>query len=164
MLQSIKERADRVIQNLEERKITGIAAMDELEALAEEKDEAKRGAKSGLTELGFGVYWVLSAGRRRRWSGLSDAWQPRGEIEIACSTKFPNWRENPDEQRRLRGQPLQAAAGVSRKDDAPPIIEHVMQVLEQAAWHEPAVALPRAAATRRAMAWAVKLKVNPSRS
>ena len=60
VLQSIKERADRIIQNLEDRKINGLAAMDRAGGAGPEKAEAKKKAKeSGLSDLGFAIYWVI---------------------------------------------------------------------------------------------------------
>ena len=53
------------------------------------------------------------------------------EIESVLA-KFPSWRENPDEKRRLRAglyKPLLALC----KDDRAALIERIMQVLEQAA-------------------------------
>src|SRR6185437_9278718 len=61
VLQSIREKVDHIIGDLEERKITGLAALDELRALAEEKEEARLAAEeSGLSDTAFSVYWVLS--------------------------------------------------------------------------------------------------------
>lgn len=45
VLQSIKEKVDRVIENLEERKVNGLAALDEIKAIAEEKDRMREFAK-----------------------------------------------------------------------------------------------------------------------
>jgi type I restriction enzyme R subunit len=130
VLQSIKDRADRVMQNLEDRKIDGIAAMVELEALAQEKAEAKKKAKeSGLTDLGFAIYWVIKqddGAKKMSFDGLAAS----REIETMLG-KFPSWRENPDEKRRLRAglyKPLLALG----KEERAAVIERIMQVLEQA--------------------------------
>ena len=131
VLQSIKDRADRVMQNLEDRKITGIAAMVELEALAKEKAEAKQKAKeSGLSDLGFAIYWVIRQDGGAK-GAVFDGMAASREIETMLA-KFPSWRENPDERRRLRAglyKPLLALG----KDDRAAVIDRVMQVLEQAA-------------------------------
>src|SRR5439155_10960507 len=59
ILQPLKDRAERILEDLERRKTTGLAAMDELAALAAEKDAAVKTAHdSGLTAKGFGVFWV----------------------------------------------------------------------------------------------------------
>ena len=44
-------------ENLEERKVNGLAALDELKAIAEEKDKLREFAKqSGLSDRAFGIY------------------------------------------------------------------------------------------------------------
>jgi type I restriction enzyme R subunit len=60
VLQGIMERSQRIIERLEERKVTGLAAMDELAALALEKADArKKATESGLTNVGFALFWML---------------------------------------------------------------------------------------------------------
>ncbi len=60
VLQPLKERAERILKDLEKRKTTGLAAMDLLAALAAEKDAAMKAAKdSGLVDAG--VRGVLGA-------------------------------------------------------------------------------------------------------
>lgn len=131
VLQSIKDRADRVMRNLEDRKINGIAAMVELEALAKEKAEAKKKAReSGLSDVGFAIYWVISRDDGAKTASF-DGMAASREIETVLA-KFPSWRENPDEKRRLRAglyKPLLALG----KEDRAAVIERIMQVLEQAA-------------------------------
>ncbi len=128
VLQSIKERADQVMQNLEDRKINGIAAMVELEALAMEKEDAKRKAKqSGLSDLGFAVYWVIAQDDGVKKASF-DAMAASREIETVLG-KFPSWRENLDEKRHLRAglyKPLLALG----KEERAAVIERIMQVLE----------------------------------
>jgi type I restriction enzyme, R subunit len=97
----LKDRAERILKDLENRKTTGLAAMDLLAALAAEKDAAARTAKeSGLTPKAFGVFWLL-----RNESALKSA--NIHPMEIARETealmaRFPNASVNADEQRRLR--------------------------------------------------------------
>lgn len=117
------------MQNLEDRKIDGIAAMVELEALAQEKAEARTKAKeSGLTDLGFAIYWVMTQDDGAK-EGSFDGMAASREIEAVLG-KFPSWRYNPDEQRRLRAglcKPLLALG----KEERAAVIERIMQVLEQ---------------------------------
>ena len=50
ILQPLKDRAERILKDLENRKTTGLAAMDLLAALAKEKEAAVKAAKdSGLS-------------------------------------------------------------------------------------------------------------------
>ncbi len=131
VLQSIRDKADRVIENLEERKVNGLAALDELRAIAEEKDQLRRFAKqAGLSERAFGVYSALSA--EPALSGLRVDFQYIATtIEIAVS-QFPHWKQNPDERRRLRSglyKPLLDNKVPAKACNE--IIENVMNVLEK---------------------------------
>jgi type I restriction enzyme R subunit len=130
VLRALKERADQVIKNLEERKITGMAAMDEIAALVIEKDEARKAAeKSGLSDVAFAVHWQLSRETTLSAAGL-DSLAVAREVE-AVVAKFPNWVENPDEQRRLRlnlYKPVIKLPDELRKA----AVEQIMQVLDQA--------------------------------
>jgi type I restriction enzyme, R subunit len=130
VLQSIKQKAEQVIQNLEERKITGLAALDEIAALAAEKEKARRQAEeSGLSETAFSVFWVLNQDPAVQAAGVDMVWAA-SEIEVELG-KFPHWLQNPDERRRLRlglYKPLLDLPAEERKQ----LIERVMQVLEKA--------------------------------
>ena len=58
VLQPLKDRAERILKDLENRNTTGLAAMDLLAALAAEKDAAAKAAKdSGLSPKAFAVFW-----------------------------------------------------------------------------------------------------------
>jgi type I restriction enzyme R subunit len=101
VLQSLRERADRILQDLENRRTTGLAAMDLLAAIATEKDKAMREAEqSGLSARAFGVYWGLKDDGALKGKGLS-AMDVARETNSLLS-KFPNAAVNPDELRRLR--------------------------------------------------------------
>jgi type I restriction enzyme, R subunit len=101
ILQPLKERAERIIKDLENRKTTGLAAMDLLGALASEKETAARSAKeSGLSPKAFAVFWVL-----RDLPALKAAHVAPMEVARdaeALLARFPNAGVNADEQRRLR--------------------------------------------------------------
>jgi len=131
VLRALKERADQVVRNLEERKITGMAAMDEIAALAVEKDEARRAADdSGLTDVGFAVHWQLT--QRGALAGTElDSLVVAREVE-ALLGKFPNWVENPDERRRLRLNLYKPVLSL-QDDQRRAAVEQIMQVLEQVA-------------------------------
>lgn len=101
VLQPLKERAERILKDLEERKTTGLAAMDQLAALAAEKEAAMKAARdSGLSARAFGVFWVLREDAAAKSAGL-DAMALAKDIEELLG-RFPNAQVNPDEQRRLR--------------------------------------------------------------
>lgn len=101
VLQPLKDRAERILKDLEERKTTGLAAMDQLAALAAEKEAAMKAARdSGLSTCAFGVFWVLREDAAVKSAGL-DAMALAQDIEELLG-RFPNAQVNPDEQRRLR--------------------------------------------------------------
>ncbi|MFC5503995.1 type I restriction endonuclease subunit R [Bosea massiliensis] len=116
ILQTLKDRAERILKDLESRNATGLAAMDLLAAIARERDEAIKAAKdSGLTPRAFGVYWALKADAALQNAGIS-AMEIAQESETQ-SARFPNARVNVDEQRRLRAalyRPLLGLDGESR--------------------------------------------------
>ncbi|HQR04083.1 MAG TPA: hypothetical protein PK974_08220 [Rhodocyclaceae bacterium] len=101
VLQPLKDRAERILKDLEERKTTGLAAMDQLAALAAEKEAAMKAARdSGLSTRAFGMFWVLREDAAVKAAGL-DAMVLAQDIEELLG-RFPNAQVNPDEQRRLR--------------------------------------------------------------
>lgn len=101
VLQTLKDRAERILKDLENRNITGLAAMEQLAALAKEKEEGLDAAKaSGLSGRAFGVYWALRNDATLAAAGISPM-QLAKESEVLI-TKFPNAKVNDDEQRRLR--------------------------------------------------------------
>jgi type I restriction enzyme, R subunit len=130
ILQGLMERSQRIIQNLEERKITGMAAMDELAVLAAEKSAAKkRAAQSGLSTIGFAVCWILEQDESVVAAGI-DAMAAAHEVE-GILTRFPNWRDNPDEKRQLRRNLYKPLLHIPTRQRAS-VIERVMQILEKA--------------------------------
>ncbi|MFO1504388.1 MAG: HsdR family type I site-specific deoxyribonuclease [Steroidobacteraceae bacterium] len=101
VLQPLKERAERILKDLEDRNITGLAAMDQLAALAAEKELAMKAARdSGLSARAFSVYWVVRDDPAVKSASL-DAMALAKESEDLLD-RFPNAAVNADEQRRLR--------------------------------------------------------------
>ena len=85
VLQPLKDRAERILKDLETRTTTGLAAMDLLAALAAEKDAALQPAKdTGLTPKAFAVFWALRDDPELKASGI-DA------LELARRSKS-SWR------------------------------------------------------------------------
>ena len=86
-------------QDLEQRKITGIAAMDELARWRPKRPRLSRGPReSGLSGVGFAVFWVLEQDDIAKAAGVRPMAAAK-EIETLLA-KFPNWRENADEKRQ----------------------------------------------------------------
>ncbi len=112
VLQPLKDRAERILKDLEERKTTGLAAMDLLAALAAEKEAAIKAAKdSGLSARAFAVAWVLREDEAVKAAGINAADIAKEAEQLLA--RFPNAAVNADEQRRLRAsmyKPLLALA------------------------------------------------------
>jgi type I restriction enzyme R subunit len=116
VLQSLKDRAERILKDLESRKTTGLAAMDMLAALAKEKEEAVKAAKdSRLSNRAFAVFWDLKDDAALGAAGIS-AMELAKEAEGVLA-RFPNAIVNDDERRKLRAalyRPLLALTASER--------------------------------------------------
>ena len=127
VLQPLKDRAERILKDLEERKTTGLAAMDLLAALAAEKEAAIKAAQdSGLSARAFAVSWVLREDEAVKAAGI-DAAVVAKEAELLLA-RFPNAAVNADEQRRLRAsmyKPLLALA----PDERARVVDLVVRLL-----------------------------------
>ena len=101
VLRPLKERAESVLKGLEERTTTGLAAIDILEVLAKEKEDAVVAARdSTLPPRAFGVYWTLKENAALQAAGVSA--KEFAEEAQALVVRFPNAAVNADEHRRLR--------------------------------------------------------------
>jgi len=129
VLQPLKDRAERILKDLEDRKTTGLAAMDLLAALAAEKDAAAKAAKeTGLFPRAFGVFWALRGDAALKSASIAP-------LDLAKETekllaRFPNARVNADEQRQLRAalyRPLLAVGRVERTKIVDLIVEIITQ-------------------------------------
>jgi len=127
VLQPLKDRAERILKDLEERRTTGLAAMDQLATLAAEKEAAMRAARaSGLSARAFAVAWVLRDDAAVRAAGI-DPMTLAKDAEGLLG-RFPNASVNPDEQRRLRAslyKPLLALA----QDERARVVDLVVRLL-----------------------------------
>ncbi len=127
MLRPIAERAERILQELENRNTTGLAAMDYLAALAKEKQEAVKGAQdSGLSPRAFGVYWSLKDDEALAKAGISVIDLAK-EAETLLN-RFPNAQVNDDEQRRLRAALYRPLLGLD-KEERSRIVEAILTIL-----------------------------------
>ncbi|MDD3182742.1 MAG: HsdR family type I site-specific deoxyribonuclease [Alphaproteobacteria bacterium] len=101
ILQPLKERAERILKDMESRHTTGMVAMDLLAAIAIEKDQAAQEAKdSGLSTKAFAIFWTLRNEMALKDVGLS-AIELAKEVETQL-LRFPNAAVNSDEHRQLR--------------------------------------------------------------
>ncbi len=101
MLQPLKERAERILKELEERRTTGLAAMDVLSALAAERETAVKAAKeSGLAPRAFSVHWALKDDVNLKAAKIATMDLARESESLLL--RFPNAAVNADEKRHLR--------------------------------------------------------------
>lgn len=128
ILQPLKDRAERILKDLENRNTTGLAAMDLLAALAAEKDTAARAAKdTGLTPKAFAAFWALRGSAALKNGGI-DPLELAKEIEKMLG-RFPNAKVNADEQRQLRAslyRPLITLPKAIRTDVVDRIMANVL--------------------------------------
>ncbi|MDR1424501.1 MAG: DEAD/DEAH box helicase family protein [Azoarcus sp.] len=124
---SLKERAERILKDLEDRKTTGLAAMDQLAALAAEKEAAMKAARdSGLSARAFSVFWVLREDAAMKAADL-DAMALAKDIEELLG-RFPNAQVNHDEQRRLRAALYKPLLGLPLEERAR-VVDLVLKLL-----------------------------------
>ena len=127
VLQSIKDRAERILKDMEDRTVNGLAAMDLLAGLAAEKEAVVDASKkSGLSPRAFGVYWSLRSDPAILAAGVSSMELAR-EAETQLS-RFSNARVNPDEQRKLRAALYRPLLGLD-KDERARVVDDVLAIL-----------------------------------
>ena len=127
VLQTLKERADRIIEDLQERAISSVLAMGQLEALAKEKEKAVEAAeRSGLSTRAFAVYWNLKGDEMLRDFAIS-AEELAGEAERLLA-RFPNAVVNADEKRKLRASLYRPLIGL-HIDDRRRIVDAIIAIL-----------------------------------
>ncbi len=127
VLLPLKERAERVLKDLEDRKTTGLAAMELLAALAREKEAAAEAMReSGLSPRAFGVHWALKDDPVLKDNDISTLDMAR-EVETLLD-RFPNAAVNAEEERRLRAalyRPLLRLNSEKRGR----VVEHIFTIL-----------------------------------
>ncbi len=127
VLQPLKVRAERILKNLEDRTTTGLAAMDQLAALAAEKEKTMKDARdSGLSARAFGIFWLLHDDAAIQRAGL-DAMALAKEAETLLAS-FPNAAVNADEQRRLRAALYKPMLALTQEERAR-VVELVVKLL-----------------------------------
>ena len=101
VLRPLKDRADHILKDMEERTTTGLAAMDLLAALAKEKEAASKSkTETGLASPAFAVYWALKDDPNISSAGVN-AMDLAREAESLLG-RFPNAAVSADEERRVR--------------------------------------------------------------
>ena len=127
VLQSIKDRVERILKDLQDRNTTGLAAMDLLSVLAKEKEEAIRAAKdSGLSMRAFAIFWNFKDDETLRNAGIA-AMELAQDAETETQ-RFPNARVNDDERRKLRAALYRPLLRLGRVDRGR-IVDAILAIL-----------------------------------
>ena len=127
VLRPLKDRAEFILKGMEERTVTGLAAMDLLAALAKEKAAATEAAQdSGLMPRAFGVYWTLNDDPDLRAAGVS-AMDLAREAESLLG-RFPNAAVSDEEERRLRASLYRPLLGLPNEGRSR-TVERILQIL-----------------------------------
>ena len=127
VLLPLKERAERILKDLEDRKTTGLAAMELLAALAKEKEAAVAAMReSGLSPRAFGVHWALKDDPVLKVAGISTLNMAR-EVETLLD-RFPNATVNAEEERRLRAALYRPLLRLNR-DERGRVVECILTIL-----------------------------------
>ena len=123
----LRERADRVLKDLEDRRTTGLEAMDLLAALATEKKAAVEAEEeSGLSPRAFGVYWAFREDPHFSKAGIS-ALQVAEEAEASLN-RYPNAAVNAEEKRRLRSALYPPLLQLDR-DERGEVVDRILSIL-----------------------------------
>ena len=118
VLLPLKERAEAVLDDLETRQTTSLAALERLERIAGEKEEELRAFRaSGLSPRAFAVRWEFRDDAALGEAGVTGE-KLGAEIEDLL-TRFPNAAESAEESRHLRAalyRPLLEVAAPKRAE------------------------------------------------
>lgn len=127
LLWPLKERAERIIKDLEERKTSGIKAMEQLELLLNEKLEAvNQQQESGLSPKAYRVHWDLKNDNTLKSAGISS--MSIAEETEALIMQFPNATVNAEEERGLRAALYTPLLQLSAQDRES-IVKNIMAIL-----------------------------------
>jgi type I restriction enzyme R subunit len=101
VLQSLQERANRVLKGMVDGLVNAQQAMGDLECLIRDREAAEEAAReSGLSPLAFGVFWTLRHDKSLEGAGI-DPVLIASEAQTLLS-RYPNAAFNADERRLLR--------------------------------------------------------------
>ncbi len=126
-LLALRDRAERILRDLESRTVMGLAALDLLEGIAAEKVAAmKAAAESGLSPRAFAVFWLLKDRAELAQRGI-DPLDFAREVE-RLTGQFPSSAANVDEQRKLRSALYRPLLELPREQRAK-LVDDVIAVL-----------------------------------
>ena len=127
VLRPLRDRAEHILKDIEDRTTTGVAAMDLLAALAKEKEAVvKSKTESGLPPSAFAVYWALRDDPNISAAGVN-AMELAREAESLLG-RFPNAAVSADEERRLRTALYRPLLGLPAEERSR-AVERVLTIL-----------------------------------
>ena len=127
VLRPLQERAKRILEELEQRKTTGLEALGRLAALAAEKEAALKAMReSGLSPRAFGVQWTLRDDPALANAGVAP--EALAQEAEALLERFPNAAVNKDERRLLRAAIYRPLLELE-KDERPRIVATILSKL-----------------------------------
>ena len=127
VLQPLKKRAERILQDLEDRKTTGLAAIDLLRALAMKKEEVESAVNvSGLSKRAFAVHLSLKDDTNLATARIATMNLAR-EAETLLA-RFPNAAVNSDERRQLRVKLYRPLLTLG-KDERCRVVDQILVIL-----------------------------------
>ncbi len=98
VLVDIAQRAQAILDALEQRTVSTQQAMEQLELLTREREQADEARdKLGLAPSAFAVYWLFQG------EGLPDPLAAAQEI-MAAADRYPNHVDSDDERRKLKAE------------------------------------------------------------
>jgi type I restriction enzyme R subunit len=101
VLLPLKDRAERVLKDLESRNTTSMEALDMLATLTAEREAATKSMhESGLSPKAFSIFWALKEDATLNNSKVNPMDLAK-ESEILMG-RYPNANVNPEENRQLR--------------------------------------------------------------
>ena len=130
ILQPIKERVERIVKDLENRKTTSDAVISELALIAGEKEKIlKESRESGLSPGVFRAYLFLRDDANLK-EAQSDPMVLAKEVEKYCR-EFPNARFSAEERRSLRSKLYKpfVAFGYHDEKEIGRVVNQVMEFL-----------------------------------
>jgi type I restriction enzyme, R subunit len=125
VLVDIAQRAQAILEALEQRTLSTEEAMTQIEALVREREAADTArAATGMDPATFAIYWYLQ-GR-----GFKDARLAAEEI-VASAARYPNHRENDDELRQLKAEIYRTLMREVTDARMVPLAEAVLRLVAQ---------------------------------
>ena len=122
----IGERAEAIAKAFEERLKSAQEAVEELERLVDEYQQAyRRREESDLSREAFGVYWLLQS------EELDEAEQVARAVEPAFAA-YPHWARDGRQEQEVRLKLYKSLMGTSAKPRMADIVKRILDVLRRA--------------------------------